>query len=92
MPAPAPSAAKTHHPDVNASHPDASERFKRITAAYTSALLHSSKRAEAGAGLEACAATAAPTANPTDSPTDAPTYTPTVTPTATPTDRFFPPS
>ena len=50
MPAPAPSAAKTHHPDVNASHPDASERFKRITAAYTSALLHSSKRAEAAAG------------------------------------------
>ena len=34
---------------MNPSNPDASERFKRITAAYTSALLHSSKRAEASA-------------------------------------------
>lgn len=36
--------AKRHHPDVNPGDATASERFKRITAAYTQALLASAKR------------------------------------------------
>lgn len=36
--------AKQHHPDVNPGDAAAAERFKRITAAYTQALLASAKR------------------------------------------------
>ncbi len=38
------SLAKKHHPDVNPGQPGSADKFKRITAAYTQALLTSSKR------------------------------------------------
>ena len=41
--------AKKHHPDVNPNDPGAGERFKKITAAYSQALLQSSKRERFGA-------------------------------------------
>lgn len=40
--------AKKHHPDVNPGDTSAVERFKRITAAYTQALLASAKRDREG--------------------------------------------
>jgi hypothetical protein len=40
-------AAKKHHPDVNPDDDGAAERFKRMTAAYTQALLISARRERA---------------------------------------------
>ena len=47
-----------HHPDVNPDNPQSAERFKRITSAYTSALLQTSRRAKLDADAKATAAAA----------------------------------
>ena len=36
--------AKKHHPDLNAGDPAAEEAFKRLTSAYTSAILGTARR------------------------------------------------
>ena len=49
--------AKKHHPDVNPNDDSASERFKRLTSAYTQALLASSKRERVWSGRSGQSAT-----------------------------------